>query len=202
MKIFAEKEAERFLKKEGFKILDEIFIKKESELKKALTKFNFPVVLKVSGKKIIHKKKVGGVKMGINNYTRALNAFNQIKKINGFEEAVIEEQVKGQEFLFGIKKTSEFGHVIVFGAGGSDVEKIKNVSFRVCPIDYDEAEEMVKEIKFEKGLDSKIMESMPSEIIKLCRLSKKYHNIQELDINPMIIENNVPKIVDARIVFE
>ena len=201
MKIFAEKEAEIFLKKEGFQILDDVFIKKESELKKALNKFNFPVVIKLSGKKIIHKKKVGGVKMGINNYTQALNAFNQIKKINGFEEAVIEKQIKGQEFLLGIKKTLEFGHVIVFGVGGSDVEKIKNVSFRVCPID-NEAEGMIKDIKFEKDLDSKIIEIISANIIKLCRLSKKYRNIKELDINPMIIEENIPKIVDARIIFE
>jgi len=202
MRILTEKEAEEFLEKEGFEIVKREYIEEESEIKKAIDKIGFPAVIKVSGGKIIHKNKLGGIKIDIKNYEQALKAFVEIKKIAGFEGAMIQKQIKGKEFLLGVKKTPEFSHVIAFGAGGIYTEKLKDISFRVCPFDKNEAKKMIREIKMAKNLTNKNVDMVEKNLIKLCHLVKKYPKIKELDINPLIVNPNNAIIVDARIVFE
>lgn len=202
MRIFAEKEAEEFLEKRGFKIIRRIYIKKQEDLKKATKKIDFPLVIKVSGKKIIHKNKIRGIKTNIKNYGQALKAFKKIKKIKDFEGAMIQKQVDGKEFLLGIKKTQEFEHVIGFGAGGIYTEKLKDTSFRICPFNKSEARKMIKEVKAARNLKSKSINMIEKNLIKLCQLVKKYPKIKELDINPLIVKGKKATIVDARIVWE
>ena len=201
MKIFTEKEAEEFLEKRGFKIIKRIYIKKQEDLKKATKKIDFPLVIKVSGKKIIHKNKIKGIKTNIKNYEQALKAFKQIKKIKDFEGAMVQKQVDGKEFLLGIKKTQEFEHVIAFGAGGIYTEKLKDTSFRICPFNKSEARKMIKEVNAARNLKSKSTNRIEKNLIKLCQLAKKHPKIKELDINPLIVKGRKANIVDARIVW-
>jgi len=197
MKIFTEKEAEKFLEKNGFDIFRGVYVQKENELKTALENFGFPVVMKISGKKIIHKKKLGGVIVGVSNFKEAIKNFEKLKKIKDVEEILIQEQINGREFFFGIKKTHEFGHVLVFGLGGSDVEKKRKVVFRVCSVlEKKDVTEMFEELKIEKN------SCLEKNIFLLCELIKKFPEISELDINPFILqENKIGKIADARVVW-
>ncbi len=202
MKIFTEKEAEQFLEKKGFEIVNRIYINKKSEIKKATNKIGFPVVMKVSGKKIIHKNKFGGIKKNIKSYEQAEKSFAKIMKIKNSEGVMIQKQISGEEYLLGIKKTPEFGHVIAFGAGGIHTEKFKDISFRVCPFDKTEAKKMIKDVKKAKELNKKDINVIEKNLMKLCQLSKKNPKIKELDINPLIINKKRATIVDARIVWE
>lgn len=196
MKILAEKEAEKFLRENAFDVVDGIFVKNKTSLAKL--KIKFPLVAKASGKKIIHKKKLGGVVTNIKNSKSLLKAFDKLKKIKGCEEVLLQEFLKGNEFFFGIKKTPEFSHVIVFGKGGSDVEKEKDVAFRVCPVEKKDIEEMISNTKVSDSMSSDEKSSSIKILNQLCRLAEKYPKISELDINPMLNK----KIADARIVFE
>ncbi len=198
MKIFTEKEAENFLKKNGFEIFKGVYLHKEKELKEVLQKFQFPVVMKVSGKKIIHKKRINGVIVGVSNFKQALRNFRRLIKIKNTEEILIQEQVNGKEFFLGIKKTPEFEHVLVFGKGGTDVEEKKEVVFRVCSVlEKKDVQKMFKELKIEKNL------CLEKNIFKLCELIKKFPEISELDINPFMLQKNrVGKIADVRVIFE
>ena len=202
MKIFTEKRAEEFLEKKRFKIVDRIYIKKESGINKAINKIGFPFVMKVSGTKIIHKNKVGGIKKNIKNHKQALKAFMEIKKIKNSEGVVIQKQISGKEFLLGIKKTPEFEHVVAFGAGGIYTEKLKDVSFRVYPFTENDAREMIKDVKASEGLTKESINAIEKNLIELCLLIKKYPKIKELDINPLIVDKKGAIIVDARIVWE
>ena len=109
--------------------------------------------------------------------------------------------------ITGLKKDPTFGHVIAFGVGGIFTEIIKDVVFRVCPISKKDAIEMIKEIKAYKILEGTRGEkpvnfySLLRVLLALSELSKKYENIEELDINPLIVNEKNAKIVDARIVF-
>lgn len=202
MEIFTEKRAEDFLEKEGFEIVERVFIENEKELKKATEKIGFPLAMKISSNKIIHKTKSKGVEINISNYEEALKIFNKFKLKEGFDGVLIQKMIEGTEFLIGLKKTKEFGHVIVFGVGGIYTEKLKETSFRVCPIQEKDAEKMIDEIKSFKLLDKKTKDKIIINILKTCKLAEKYPKITELDINPLIINENQGKIVDVRIVFE
>jgi hypothetical protein len=198
MKILTEKGAESFLSDQGFDVLEGIYLKDKKDLENNLEKILFPCVMKVSGKKIIHKHGIKGVIVGIVNKVQVKKSFEKLIKIKNAEEVFVQEQVSGKEFLLGIKKTPEFGHVVCFGAGGTNTEILKDVSFRLCPLDLEEIRSMIKETKISKGLLKLRGEEIERALMKLCLLSRKFPNIKELDINPLI--NG--KIVDARIVFE
>ena len=183
MKVYTEKRAEDFLRKHGFDIVETKFVKKEKELDKI--KFNFPVVMKIASKKIVHKTRVNGVRKGIKSKKQAMKTFRELIRIRNAQGVLIQRQVKGKEFLLGIKKTPEFGYVIAFGKGGSKVEKMKKVDFRIC--DVRGAENLTRNTRIRKIL------------LKLCELSNL--GIESLDINPLILERGKPVIVDAQIVF-
>ena len=188
MKTFTEKEAEKFLKKQGFRIVDSVFVKKAEDLDSGLKKVKFPVVMKVSSKKIVHKTKVNGIRLNVKSKSAAVKAFNELIKIKKAEGVLIQEQIKGKEFLLGLKKTKDFGHVIGFGAGGSKVEKMKKVDFRVCGVLG--VGDLSKNASVKKLLD------------KLCGLAEKYPKIDSLDINPLILSKKGAIIVDAQVFFE
>lgn len=202
MNIFTEKEAEEFLDKESFEIVRRIFAKDEKELKLNLKQICFPVVMKISGREIIHKNQMNGVELNLRNFEQTLKAFKEFKKMKNFEGVIIQKQIQGKEFLLGVKKTQEFEHAISFGAGGIHTEELKDVSFRICPFNETEAIKMIKETNASKNLNEKNFRIIKKNLIKLCQLVAKYPKIKELDINPFIVGEKISKIVDARIVWE
>ena len=197
MEVFTEKEAEDFLESKKFDVIERVYVKKENELKNATEKLGFPLVMKVSGQEIIHKNRVGGVVKNIKDYEIAWEVFNKLKEIQGVQGVMVQKQIKGKEFLLGIKRTPEFGHVIAFGAGGIHTEKLKDVSFRVYPFGKKEIKRMIEEVKISQDLEKKSFKIIEKNILRLCKLVKKYPRIKELDINPLI----QGRVVDARIVF-
>lgn len=199
---YSEKEAKKFLQKQGFNVLDSVYLKKEDELSKVLDSFRFPCVIKVEGKEIVHKKRIGGVQLNIKNQKEAIESFKKMQKIKGFEGVVVQKQIDGTEILLGIKNTPEFNHVVVFGEGGTKVEEIKDVSFRIAPFGEKDALEMINETKISKKLSKEEINFIVQNIIKINALVKKFPQISELDINPLMVNKNEAQIVDARIVFK
>jgi len=192
--ILIEKEAEKFLENEGFDVIDRFYVTEENKISKV--PLNFPWVMKASGKKIIHKRKIGGIKLNIKNIEEAAKTFHELKKLESFEGVIIQPQIKGQELILGLKYTQDFGIVIMVGAGGSRVEEKKDVAFRVCPIKKEDAWKMLHEIKIEV-INKK---AVKKNLLKLSRIAEKYPNIKELDINPLFIDKEGGIVVDARIV--
>ena len=207
MKVLAEKEAEEFLEKKGFPIAKRIFVKDFDGCLKAAKKISFPLVLKIASKKILHKSDVNGVRVNIKDEKELEKAFNELKKIKNFEGVMVQEYIEGKFVITGLKKDPTFGHVIAFGLGGIFTEIIKDVSFRVCPITKKDAIEMIKEIKAYKILNGTRGEkpvnfySILRVLLALSELSKKFKDIQELDINPLIVNEKNAKIIDTIIVF-
>lgn len=198
--ILAEKEAEDFLEKKGFNVVDRVFVDNFKDGEKFISMIGFPFVMKAFGKKIIHKKKVGGVAVGIKSKDDGLKAFDRFKKIPGFEGVVIQKQVKGKEILIGLKSTPEFDHVLVFGQGGSDVERKADVSFRACPLSNEDYNEMINDTLIGKTLDASEKKQIISVMKKINDLTLKF-KINELDINPLMVNSKECWVVDARIVF-
>ena len=204
MKVYTEKEAEIFLEKEGFDLVKRATIKKIEQIKEIEKKIAYPWVMKASSSKIVHKASLGGVILDINSQINAQEAFERLEKINSFQEAMIQEQITGEELIIGLKKTPEFSQVLMLGKGGTKVEEEKDIVFRVLPVTAKDINEMIKEIHFYKTLEEKQanINSIKNLLLKVNNLAKKYPNISELDINPAFVNSKETKIADARIILE
>jgi len=200
MQQFTEKEAEDFLEKNELKVVQRTFSKNKSDLKKI--KIPFPWVMKISSKKIMHKARMHGVKTNINTIEEAEKYFEIISKIENFEESIIQKQISGKEIILGIKKTPEFGHVLMFGKGGTNIEQEKDVTFRVIPIKEEDIKSMIKDTKISKELTEKETRNIIEAINKIQKLIKNNSQITELDINPLMINDKEYMVVDARIVMK
>lgn len=182
------------------------------EAVKLANKIRYPVVMKIFSNKISHKTEVEGVKVNIKNDFEVREYYNKIYKKLGNEIGgiVIQPMVKGMELILGVKKDKNFGHLIMFGFGGIYAEIIKDVSFRLTPINKVEALKMIKETKsFEilngcRKLPEMDINSLANSLAKLSDLISAHPEIEELDINPLMVKEKESGclIVDARIKIE
>jgi len=216
-KPLTELEAKEFLEKYGIPFPRRAVAKTEDEAVQKAHEIGYPVVFKILSPDIIHKTDVGGVKIGIKNDDEAREAFREImenvkqKMPNArIEGILVEEMVQGgHEVIIGGLQDPTFGPVIMFGGlGGIYVELFKDVTFRLAPIDYDEAEEMIKETKGYKvlmgfrGKEQANIEILKDLIVKTSKIIAENQNILELDLNPVRIFKDKAVVLDAKILVK
>jgi acetate---CoA ligase (ADP-forming) len=214
----SEKEANEILQCYGFPVLKNIFIRDSSQIDEAAEDIIFPVAMKICSPDIIHKFDAGGVKLKIKTKEEAKNAFEEImenaKRFNPsakIDGVIMERMVRhGVEVILGAVRDPKFGPICMFGLGGTLVETMQDVTFRLAPMWEVSAEIMIKSIKGYKILKG-VRGTPPSDIdsIKDCllRLSQmlSYHpEIAELDINPLIVfsEGDGCVVADSRILLK
>jgi len=203
MEYLGEKKSEELLESFGFNVVARKYCSDKNKLIKSIGEVGLPVVMKVSGKKIVHKHKINGVVLGINTYTTVLEEFSRLKKIKGSDGVMIQKQIDfDREYLIGVKKTEDFGHVIIFGAGGTNVEEKKDVAFRVVPLEKEDAYDMIKEVRVTKGILAKEKLEIIKTILRMSEFVSRYNLISEMDINPFVVSEGMAVVLDARILFE
>ena len=95
----------------------------------------------------------------------------------------------------------------MFGTGGISVELMKDVSYRLAPINKKEALEMIREVKGYplltgfRGSKPADIESLSGSIIKLAEILIKIKDIKEIEINPLFVYEKGVMAVDARVVL-
>jgi len=210
-----EEEGLEILKAYGFPLPTSGLGKTEAEAVKIAKKIGYPVVMKITSPQIIHKSDAGGVKVNLANDKEVKEAFKTIvknaKKYNKKAEikgVLIVEMVKGgKEMIIGSKLETGFGPVIMLGMGGIYVEVLKDVTFKIAPVNNKEADDMISEIKTQKLLQG-VRGEKPADIAKLSeciqRLSQlvtDFKEIKELDMNPVLVMDKGKgcKILDVRI---
>jgi acyl-CoA synthetase (NDP forming) len=176
----------------------------------------FPVVLKIFSPDITHKTDAGGVKVGLKNAAEVRKAYKEIMSSvkEKFPKATIEGVSvqamarPGIEIIIGMFKDPQFGPVIMFGLGGIFVEVLKDVAFRLIPIEKRDAGQMVKEIKGYallngyRGQEPAHIPSLVDILLKLSAFVDKTPENKEIDINPVFAYKDSALAVDARIILE
>jgi len=185
------------------------FCKNEDQLTDALKRIGFPCVMKVSGD-IVHKTNVNGVRLNIKNIDEAKKTFHELIKIKGCKKVLVQKMItEGYELIVGGKKDPQFGRIIAFGAGGIFTELLKDVSFRISPLNRIDAQEMVKEVKFSDVITRGFRNQKPADInsivnviLSVSRIIEKNPKIKELDINPLFATSTKAIATDVRIILE
>ena len=210
-----ETEAKELLKEYGIPVPAFKLIKSEDEIAGLAKEINFPIVMKIVSPDIIHKSDAGGVKVGVKNEEEAKMAYQEImyrvKKYK--EEAKIIGVIackmipQSTEIIIGMMKDPSFGPVIMFGLGGIFVEVLKDVSFRIIPLEERDAQEMIAEIKGYKilkgvrGEAPKDIEAIKNLLMKVSQLTMENPEIKEIDLNPVFVFEKGLQVVDARMIL-
>ena len=179
--------------------------------------FGTPVVMKVMSADVVHKLDAGGVLLNIHGSEEAMAAYKKIfqnvsRAVPGaqIQGILIEEMArKGVEVILGASRDPRFGPLMMFGLGGTLVEILKDVSFRLAPMWKISAERMVRQIRSFKVLDGfrgSPPSDVPAIVDTLLRLSEMVCNhpeISELDINPLIVhaEGEGCSVADSRVML-
>ena len=207
--VYTEERAEDFLRK-YVPVAQHVLVDSLEDAEKAAKKLGFPLVLKIISPQALHKSDVKGVRFAKNTEELiaeygALIALAREKKFF-LEGILIQEFIEGSYVLIGLKKDAVFGHVLVFGIGGIYTELLKDVSFRVCPITEKDAEEMMNELKMKelllgyRGSAPVNLKLLKKTMVTVSRIPLEHKDIEEMDINPFVINDKNGFVVDARIV--
>jgi len=214
----SEKEANEILQCYGFPVLKSILVKDLSQVDEAVEEFVFPLAMKISSPDIVHKFDVGGIRLKIKTKQEAQRAFEEIianakkfepsAKIHG---VIIERMAKrGVEVILGAVRDPKFGPICMFGLGGTFVEAMKDVTFRLAPMWEISAEIMIRTIKaysILKGAHGAWpcdIDAIKDCILRLSQMVTEHPEIAELDINPLIVypQGKGCVVADSRILLK
>ena len=190
----------------GIPLVPELVSTSKDELITFAQKVGFPVVAKVVGP--VHKSDVGGVALNIRTAEHLALEYDRMMQIEGATGVMVQKMLKGTELFIGAKYEERFGHVVLCGLGGIFVEVLKDVSSGLAPLSYGETFSMIHSLrgyKILKGTRGQkgINEQKYAEIIvRLSTLLRFATEIKEMDLNPLLADENGVVAVDARILIE
>lgn len=212
--VLTEIESKQLLQEAGIPVTLAVIARDAKEAAKAAEKAGFPAVLKIVSPEVTHKSDVGGVKLGLESADEVAAAFEEIvaavkaaqpdASIEGV--AVQTMAPAGTEVIVGMSKDSQFGPVMMFGLGGIFVEVLKDVAFRIVPLEPKDAREMVREIKGYpvlegvRGQPPADLAALEKLILQVSAFVEAHPEIEELDLNPVFAYPDGVLAVDARIV--
>ena len=212
--VLTEIESKQVLAAAGIPVAEATLAASADDAAKAAAKAGFPVVLKIVSPDVTHKSDVGGVKIGLKDEAAVRTAYDDIiaavsdrqpkARIEGV--AVQAMARPGTEVIVGMSKDPQFGPVLMFGLGGIFVEVLKDVSFRIVPLEERDAREMIDEIKGRAVLDGVrggepvYIGALASLLLQLSAFAEANPQVEELDLNPVFAYKDGCLAVDARIV--
>jgi len=182
-------------------------------LKDALSfakEIGYPVALKGSSRTLTHKTEHRLIELGIDSDSALEKAYRAIEERGKgqLDGMLVQQMVKGdRELVAGLIRDPQFGPCVMFGLGGIFTEVLKDVTFRVAPLEMRDALEMMDEIKAKKLLDAfrgkpaVNRDVLAKALINLGRIGLEIDAVAEIDINPMIIHEDMPIAVDALVIL-
>ena len=210
-----EVEAKGLLSQAGVSVAATTLATSRDEAQAQAEAAGFPVVLKVVSPDIAHKSDVGGVKLNLRSRDEVGAAYDEI--LRNSKAAVADARIKGvavqhmapqgTEVIVGMTTDPQFGPVMMFGLGGIMVEVLKDVSFRLVPLNDKDAGQMISEIKGRPILDgvrgqpASDIEALKATIVKVAAFVEQHPEVRELDLNPVFAYPDGAVAVDARIVI-
>ena len=162
---------------------------------------------------MIHKTEAKGIRVSLKDEIEVRQAFREL--VEGFASSsqekwldgiIVQRQGGGLEVIVGMLMDAQFGPVLMFGLGGIFVEAMKDVVFRLIPIETSDAKDMIEELK---GYDvlrkprSGPMDLMAIEnfLFQFSTFIINHPEVREMDINPLFVSTlgSGVHICDARI---
>ncbi len=217
-KVLSEMESKAILRAFKVPVAQTMVARSATEALLLAEQLGFPVAMKVDSPDLTHKSDVGGVRLNIANAPAVRNAYHDIidtvqkrrpdAKINGVSIEPFLSRPNGRELMIGVFRDPIFGPVITFGAGGFDVEIFSDRSVALPPLNRFLAKDLIDTTRASKILDQfhnmppVDREALKEVLLCISEMVCELPWIMELDLNPLIVDENGAIAADARIVID
>ncbi|MBS0294559.1 MAG: bifunctional acetate--CoA ligase family protein/GNAT family N-acetyltransferase [Proteobacteria bacterium] len=179
------------------------------------TQLGFPVALKIDSPDIAHKSDVGGVALNVANGADAREAYTDMvqrvsrllpeARINGVTVQKMARARRGREICIGLVSDAPFGPVITFGAGGTMIELIDDRAMELPPLNQFLARRLMERSRVAetlgewRGASAVDMQALEQVLLRVSEMVCALPQLREMDINPLIVDEQGAVAVDARI---
>ncbi|MGL5631008.1 MAG: acetate--CoA ligase family protein, partial [Azovibrio sp.] len=217
-KVLSEMESKAILRAFRIPVAQTMVARTPTEALLLAEQLGFPVAMKVDSPDLIHKSDAGGVRLNITNAPAVRSAYldilDTVKKrvptarINGISIEPFLSRPHGRELMLGVFRDPVFGPVITFGAGGFDVEVFSDRSVAMPPMNRFLAQDLIKSTRASKllgefhNMPPVDMSALEDVLLSVSEMVCELPWIMEMDINPLIVDEDGTIAVDARIVID
>ncbi len=207
-------EANELLSQAGIAVPPQEIVASEEDALAFVTQHNWPVVLKITSSKALHKQDIGGVVTNIHTPEQMKEAWTKmqasIQKLGDSQANVqIQKQVEsGVEVIIGIKRDPSFGNIMMFGAGGTLAELVADRNLLVLTQDSAQIAALVRQAKIAKvlegyrGEEPYAVQKLQELMIALSQLAQNVDEFAEIEINPVIVTRTHAWAVDGKAILK
>ena len=216
--MLTEPEAKTVLAAYGIPIVETRIATNPSEAAEVAAELGFPVALKLLSPDVTHKSDVGGVALDLESayavsgaahtMLERLSAHRPEARVDGFTVQRMARRPRSHELIVGTATDPVFGPVILFGQGGTAVELVQDRAVALPPLNATLARELVSRTRISKLLEGyrdrppADMEAILETLIKLSQLTIDLPEVAEIDVNPLLADEEGVLALDARIRVE
>ena len=183
----------------------------EFESKQLLAGYGVPVPeerLAETPENIAHKTERNLVRLGLDSETAvraaAVELLAAARPEDGDVQALVAPMISGRrELIAGVIVDPQFGPCVMLGLGGIFAEALEDVAFAVAPLDDIDAQELISALENQKllgafrGEPAVDRSSLAKQLLGLSAIAEQRPDVLSIDLNPLIICDGQPVIVDA-----
>ena len=195
----------------GLPLINQRVVASVEDAAAAAAEIGGEVALKAIAPDVVHKTEAGAVKLQLSGPEAVRESAREMsERLNSQGHApsgfVVQQMAqRGVEMLVGVVHDPQFGPVVACGAGGVQVELLKDVSVRLTPLSNEDAAEMVRELKTYplltgfRGSAPGDVAALEDGLLRVSAMVEDLPQIAELDCNPFVVHETGATILDARI---
>jgi len=175
-----------------------------------------PVAMKINSPDITHKSDVGGVRLNIREPRSVRAAFREMMdsvtaqspeaRVTGVTIEPMIERPHAREIMIGIAHDPVFGPVVSFGAGGTAVEIFADSQVALPPLNEYLSRDLIRGtraarfLKQFRNLPEADVAKLTDVLQRVSEIACELPEVRELDINPLLVDEDGVIAVDARVV--
>ncbi len=217
-KVLTEMESKALLSTFHIPVTQTILARNSNEAMMIASQLGYPVALKIDSPDINHKSDVDGVVLNVLNAVDVRDSYNQMiqsvgrwqpsARINGITIQKMANSKRGREINIGLVTDDIFGPVIAFGAGGTMIELINDRTMELPPLNQFLARRLIERSRVAetlgdwRGANAINREALERVLLRVSEMVCELPQLREMDINPIIVDQNGAVAVDARIVVD
>jgi acetyl coenzyme A synthetase (ADP forming)-like protein len=203
-------ECEAILTAAGLPVLASRTARTADEAVAAAREIGLPVVLKATGRRILHKSDVGGVRLALASEPAVRDAFNAMAATLGdtLERVLVQPMVTGGvEMAIGGVNDPAFGPVVMCGTGGVLIDLLDDTAFAMCPLGEAGATALVERLKGRvrlrgfRGAPAGDEGALRRLLVRASQMLHACPEIREMDLNPVMVLTAGAIVADARILL-